>query len=135
MEMFMRMICTLHCGLAVFALLLTASFTVNAQTASSATAILSRTGEVEGVTIHYLKAGAGPAVILLHGYTQNSRMWKPIIPLLAEKFTVIEPDLPGIGDSDIPTDGLDMKTAPSASMRSPNRWVSKKQESSVTISG
>jgi len=38
-------------------------------------------------------------------------MWKPVIPLLAEKFTVIAPDLPGIGDSDIPTDKLDMKSA------------------------
>jgi pimeloyl-ACP methyl ester carboxylesterase len=38
-------------------------------------------------------------------------MWRPIIPLLAEKFTVIAPDLPGIGDSDIPADGLDMKTS------------------------
>ena len=38
-------------------------------------------------------------------------MWRPIIPLLAEKFTVIAPDLPGIGDSEIPADGLDMKTA------------------------
>src|SRR5262249_60048557 len=38
-------------------------------------------------------------------------MWKPIIPLLAGKFTVIAPDLPGIGDSDIPADGLDMKNA------------------------
>jgi len=44
----------------------------------------------------------GPAVILLHGYTQTSRMWRPIIPLLAEKFTVIAPDLPGIGDSGFP---------------------------------
>jgi pimeloyl-ACP methyl ester carboxylesterase len=38
-------------------------------------------------------------------------MWRPIIPLLAEKFTVIAPDLPGIGDSAIPKDGLDMKNA------------------------
>src|SRR5258708_12189959 len=38
-------------------------------------------------------------------------MWRPIIPLLAEKFTVIAPDLPGIGDSGIPSDGLDMKSA------------------------
>jgi pimeloyl-ACP methyl ester carboxylesterase len=38
-------------------------------------------------------------------------MWKPIIPLLAERFTVIAPDLPGIGDSSIPTHGLDMKSA------------------------
>jgi pimeloyl-ACP methyl ester carboxylesterase len=38
-------------------------------------------------------------------------MWKPIFPLLAKQFTVIAPDLPGIGDSEIPADGLDMKTA------------------------
>src|SRR6202790_4222208 len=38
-------------------------------------------------------------------------MWKPIMPALAERFTVIAPDLPGIGDSSIPADGLDMKTA------------------------
>jgi pimeloyl-ACP methyl ester carboxylesterase len=38
-------------------------------------------------------------------------MWRPLIPRLAEKFTVIAPDLPGIGDSAIPPDGLDMKTA------------------------
>ncbi len=51
-----------------------------------------------------LSAGHGPAVVLLHGYTQTSRMWRPIIPLLAEKFTVIAPDLPGIGDSSIPAE-------------------------------
>ena len=74
--------------------------------------IASRTAKVNGVTLHYLSAGRhGPAVILLHGYTQTSRMWRAIIPLLAERFTVIAPDLPGIGDSEIPADGLDMKTA------------------------
>ncbi len=73
--------------------------------------IVSRTANVDGLKLHYLTAGHGPAVVLLHGYTQTSRMWRPIIPLLAEKFTVIAPDLPGIGDSEIPKDGLDMKTA------------------------
>src|SRR5271167_2975711 len=71
----------------------------------------SRMAVVNGVKLHYLTAGHGPAVILIHGYTQTSRMWRPIIPLLAEKFTVIAPDLPGIGDSAIPKDGLDMKNA------------------------
>ena len=61
--------------------------------------------------LHYLTAGSGDAVILLHGYTQTSRMWRPLIPLLAKKFTVIAPDLPGIGDSEIPAEGLDMKSA------------------------
>lgn len=73
--------------------------------------ILSRMSKIEGVKLHYLTAGHGPAVILIHGYTQTSRMWRPIIPALAEKFTVIAPDLPGIGDSGIPKDGLDMKNA------------------------
>jgi pimeloyl-ACP methyl ester carboxylesterase len=74
-------------------------------------AIASRTAQVDGIKMHYLTAGRGPAVILLHGYTQTSRMWKPLIPLLSGKFTVIAPDLPGIGDSEIPKDGLDMKNA------------------------
>jgi pimeloyl-ACP methyl ester carboxylesterase len=73
--------------------------------------IVSHTSEVEGLKLHYLTAGHGTPLILLHGYTQTSRMWKPIIPRLAENFMVIAPDLPGIGDSGIPTDGLDMKTA------------------------
>jgi pimeloyl-ACP methyl ester carboxylesterase len=73
--------------------------------------IASRTAEIDGLKLHYLTAGHGPSVILLHGYAENSLMWRPIMPLLAERFTVIAPDLPGIGDSAIPTDGLDMKTA------------------------
>ena len=73
--------------------------------------IVSRDAEVEGVKLRYLAAGQGPVVILLHGYTQTSRMWRPVIPRLAEKFRVIAPDLPGIGDSAIPTGGLDLKTA------------------------
>src|SRR6266404_2703560 len=73
--------------------------------------IASRTAEVDGVRLQYLTVGKGPAVILLHGYAETSRMWRPILPVLAERFTVIAPDLPGIGDSAIPADGLDMKSA------------------------
>jgi pimeloyl-ACP methyl ester carboxylesterase len=73
--------------------------------------IASRTADVDGVRLQYLTAGKGPAVILLHGYAETSRMWKPLMPVLAERFTVIAPDLPGIGDSAIPADGADMKTA------------------------
>jgi pimeloyl-ACP methyl ester carboxylesterase len=92
-------------------LLLSASLPGVVHAAEVGGAVSSRTAEVEGVKLHYLTAGHGPAVILLHGYTQTSLMWKPIFPLLAEQFTVIAPDLPGIGDSEIPADGLDMKTA------------------------
>ena len=73
--------------------------------------ITNQTAIIGGLKIHYLTAGHGPAVLLLHGYTQTSRMWIPLIPRLADRFTVIAPDLPGIGDSEIPNDGLDMKTA------------------------
>ena len=73
--------------------------------------IVSRTAEIDGVKLHYLTAGNGTPLLLLHGYAETSRMWKPIIPVLAERFTVIAPDLPGIGDSDIPADGLDMNSA------------------------
>ena len=74
--------------------------------------IASRTANVDGVQLHYLTAGQGPAVLLLHGYTQTSRMWRPLIPLLSGKFTVIAVDLPGIGDSSIPADNkADMITA------------------------
>src|SRR5215471_3656425 len=81
--------------------LLAGSIPAAGQAAPSPSHIESRTAEVEGIKLHYLTAGKGPTVILLHGYTQTSRMWRPIIPLLAEKFTVIAPDLPGIGDSSI----------------------------------
>src|SRR5437762_3019431 len=73
----------------------------------------SRTAKIDNVELHYLTAGKGPAVILLHGYAETSRMWRPIIPLLAEKFTVIAPDLPGIGESSIPADKIDMITSAS----------------------
>jgi pimeloyl-ACP methyl ester carboxylesterase len=80
----------------------------NAQTTSE---IASRDTKIDGINIHYLTAGTGPTVILIHGYTQTSRMWRPLIPKLTGKFTVIAPDLPGIGDSGIPSGGSDMKTA------------------------
>jgi pimeloyl-ACP methyl ester carboxylesterase len=74
-------------------------------------AIVSRTAKIDGVKLHYLTAGHGAPLVLLHGYAETSRMWRPIIPLMAERFRVIAPDLPGIGDSGIPASGLDMKTS------------------------
>lgn len=91
--------------------LLAASLAATAQTGAGANGIQSRFAVADGVKLHYLTAGQGPTVILLHGYAQTSRMWRPLIPKLADKFTIIAPDLPGIGDSDIPKDGLDMKNA------------------------
>ncbi len=72
---------------------------------------MSHAAEIDSVKLHYRTAGHGTPLILLHGYAEISLMWKPIIPLLARRFTVIAPDLPGIGDSAIPEHGLDMTTA------------------------
>jgi len=79
----------------------------------AADAIQSRDAKIDNVQLHYLTAGKGPeTVILLHGFAETSLMWRPIMPTLAEKFTVIAPDLPGIGDSSIPADNkIDMITA------------------------
>ena len=81
-----------------------------AQSATTGT-IESRYATVDGLKIHYLTIGKGKPLILLHGYAETSRMWRPIMPQLADRFMVIAPDLPGIGDSDIPKTGNDMKTA------------------------
>ena len=66
---------------------------------------------VDGGTVSVTIGGNGPPVVLLHGYAETSQMWKPLAIVLAPRFTVIAPDLPGIGDSSVPTSGTDMKTS------------------------
>jgi pimeloyl-ACP methyl ester carboxylesterase len=66
---------------------------------------------VDSAVVSVTIGGHGPAVVLLHGYAEDSRMWKPLAIALAPRFTVIAPDLPGIGNSSIPSSGLDMKTS------------------------
>jgi pimeloyl-ACP methyl ester carboxylesterase len=88
-----------------FSLIFTAVLLFGAGSLQAAEQIVVRDAKIDNVQLHYLTAGKGPAtVILLHGFAESSRMWRPIIPKLAEKFTVIAPDLPGIGDSSIPAD-------------------------------
>src|ERR1700737_1368820 len=64
----------------------------------------SKFTEVNGVRLHYLIAGKGDPVILLHGYAETSHMWLPLIAKLADKHTVIAPDLRGFGQSSAPED-------------------------------
>jgi pimeloyl-ACP methyl ester carboxylesterase len=73
-------------------------------------AIHSRYATVNGVRIHYLVAGKGEPIILLHGYAQNSHMWRPAMVELAKTNTVIAPDLRGFGQSAKPETGYDKKT-------------------------
>ncbi|MCI0365581.1 MAG: alpha/beta hydrolase [Phycisphaerales bacterium] len=65
--------------------------------------------EVNGVRLHYLIGGKGRPVVLLHGYAQTGRMWLPIMPQLAQRHTVIVPDLRGAGGSSKPESGYDKK--------------------------
>ena len=62
------------------------------------------------VRIHYVTAGAGQAVLLLHGWPQTWYMWRDVIPGLAQRYFVIAPDLRGLGDSSRPVGGYDKKT-------------------------
>jgi pimeloyl-ACP methyl ester carboxylesterase len=97
--------------LAFILLFLSAGHSTKALADAQDGTIASRTAEIDGAKLRYLTAGHGTPLVLLHGYAETSLMWKPIIPALAKRFTVIAPDLPGIGDSDIPANGLDMKSA------------------------
>src|SRR5262245_31160381 len=65
---------------------------------------------VNGVRLHYLVAGKGEPVILLHGYAQNSHMWRLLMIELAKTRLVIAPDLRGFGQSSKPVTGYDKKT-------------------------
>ena len=70
----------------------------------------SRFANINGTRIHYLIAGKGEPIILLHGYAQNSHMWRPLIAALAKTNTVIAPDLRGFGQSAKPLEGYDKVT-------------------------
>jgi len=70
----------------------------------------SRFADVNGVRLHYLTAGQGEPVLLLHGYAQTSHMWKPLIDELSKSCTVIAPDLRGFDQSSKPDSGYDKKT-------------------------
>ena len=73
--------------------------------AASAQQVQSKFAEANGVRIHYLEAGKGEPVLLLHGFGQTSHMWLPLIKELAKNHTVIAPDLRGYGSSAAPADG------------------------------
>ena len=68
-----------------------------------------RFARVNGVRLHYLLGGKGNPVVLLHGYAETGHMWRPIMPLLAQRHTVIVPDLRGAGGSAKPPAGYDKK--------------------------
>ena len=102
MKMLIR---ALFSSVAILAFVLTTNTSVHAQKR-----IDDRFANINGVRLHYLIAGKGDPVILLHGYAETSRMWRPLIVELAKTRTVIAPDLRGFGQSSKPISGYDKKT-------------------------
>ncbi|KYG99595.1 alpha/beta hydrolase [Bradyrhizobium sp. DOA1] len=72
---------------------------------SSRRSISYHSVDIQGLKIFYREAGPAdaPTVILLHGFPSSSRMWEPLLPLLADKYHLIAPDYPGFGNSSAPT--------------------------------
>jgi pimeloyl-ACP methyl ester carboxylesterase len=65
---------------------------------------------VNGTQLHYRTGGSGPAVVLLHGVPKTGYHWRHLVPKLTPEYTVVVPDLRGLGDSDHPASGYDVET-------------------------
>jgi pimeloyl-ACP methyl ester carboxylesterase len=72
---------------------------------SSRRAISYHTVDIDGLKIFYREAGSpdAPALLMLHGFPSSSRMWEPLLPLIADKYHLIAPDYPGFGNSSAPS--------------------------------
>ncbi len=94
----------------LFRTLLACTLVTVTAAAAAAPAIQSRYADVNGIRMHYLVAGSGTPVYLLHGFAQTSHMWRPLIAALAAKHTVIAPDLRGFGQTTKAETGYDKKS-------------------------
>jgi pimeloyl-ACP methyl ester carboxylesterase len=65
------------------------------------------TAQVNGTTLHYVRGGAGPAIILIHGFPEDWYAYHRIMPQLAKQYTVVAVDLRGIGGSPATARGYD----------------------------
>lgn len=71
----------------------------------------SHNANLSAVKIHYLKAGTGrKTLVLIHGFGDTSHMWIPLFDQFGKDYTIIAPDMRGLGDSSRPTSGYDKKT-------------------------
>lgn len=70
----------------------------------------SKRATVNGVNLHYIVAGEGPAVLAMHGWPQNHREFLPVVQRLEHEYRFIAPDLRGYADSDKPFQGYEPKT-------------------------
>jgi len=68
------------------------------------------TASVNGIQLHYVIGGQGDPEVLLHGWPETWYEWHHVMPALAKNYTIITPDLRGLGDSSKPLTGYDGKT-------------------------
>jgi len=68
------------------------------------------TAKVNDVRLHYVIGGKGEPLVLLHGFPTTWYEWRHVMPMLAERYTVIVPDMRGLGDSSKPLTGYDART-------------------------
>src|ERR1700686_1107816 len=80
------------------------------ETMASIQRVTHHTARLNGITQHWVIAGDGPPVYLLHGFPETWFAWRKQIPVLAERYTVIAPDLRGYGDTEKPAFGYDKRT-------------------------
>lgn len=86
------------------------STSVHAVVSAPPAGFTSRFKTINGVHMHYVIGGTGAPVVLLHGYGSTWYEWRYVMPALAQRHTVIVPDLPGLGDSGVSTAGYDGAT-------------------------
>jgi pimeloyl-ACP methyl ester carboxylesterase len=91
-------------------ILLLLTLAVAGQPAAPPANFKQQTAYVNGVNIHFVIGGSGEPLVLVHGFGQNWFMWNRLLPELSKHFTVIAPDIRGVGESDKPAGGYDKKT-------------------------
>jgi pimeloyl-ACP methyl ester carboxylesterase len=74
---------------------------------SSEAMVTHHNAVVNGIRLHYAIAGQGDPLVLLHGYPQTHHAWHKVLPELAKHFTIVAPDLRGLGDSERPETGYE----------------------------
>lgn len=83
--------------------------TQNIKPASPPPGFKHQYAQVNGVKIHYVIGGKGEPLLLVHGFGQNWYMWNRLLPELSKHFTIIAPDMRGVGESGKPAGGYDKK--------------------------
>jgi pimeloyl-ACP methyl ester carboxylesterase len=93
----------------LFTLLTTITIAAVVKPATPAAGFKNQYATVNGVKIHYVIGGKGEPLLLVHGFGQNWYMWNRLLPELSKHFTVIAPDMRGVGESGKPAGGYGKK--------------------------